>query len=51
VEIFRLHEAARLSWDTLAEAPKVKMPTLVLCGADDGVERRGSTHLRRRRRD
>ena len=43
MEIFRLHEAARLSWDTLAEAPKVKMPTLVLCGADDGVERRGST--------
>jgi pimeloyl-ACP methyl ester carboxylesterase len=43
VEIFRLHEAARLSWDTLAEAPKVKVPTLVLCGADDGVERRGST--------
>jgi 3-oxoadipate enol-lactonase len=43
VEIFRLHEAARLSWDTLAEAPKVKVPTLVLCGADDGIERRGST--------
>jgi 3-oxoadipate enol-lactonase len=43
VEIFRLHEAARLSWDTLAEAPKVKVSTLVLCGADDGVERRGST--------
>ena len=43
VEIFRLHEAARLSWDTLAEAPKVKVPALVLCGADDGVERRGST--------
>ena len=43
VEIFRLHETARLSWDTLAEAPKVKVPTLVLCGADDGIERRGST--------
>ncbi len=43
VEIFRRHEAARLTWDTLGEAPKVKVPTLVLCGADDGVERRGST--------
>ena len=45
VEIFRLHEAARLSWDTLAEAPKVKVPTLVLCGADDGVEL-GVAHVR-----
>jgi pimeloyl-ACP methyl ester carboxylesterase len=43
VEIFRLHEAARLSWDTLAEAAKVKVPALILCGADDGIERRGST--------
>jgi 3-oxoadipate enol-lactonase len=43
VEIFRRHEAARLSWDTLGEAPKVRVATLVLCGADDGVERRGST--------
>lgn len=40
---YRTHELARLTWDTLAEAPKVKVPTLVLCGADDGVERRGST--------
>lgn len=43
VEQYRLHELARLTWDTLAEAPKVKVPTLVLCGADDGIERRGST--------
>jgi len=43
VELFRLHEAARLSWDTIGEAPKVKVPTLILCGADDGIERRGST--------
>ena len=43
VEQYHVHEQARLSWDTLAEAPKVKVPTLVLCGADDGVERRGST--------
>ena len=43
VEQYRLHELARLTWDPLAEAPKLKVPTLVLCGADDGVERRGST--------
>jgi len=43
VEQYHVHAQARLSWDTLAEAPKVKVPTLVLCGADDGVERRGST--------
>jgi len=43
VEQYHIHEQARLSWDTLAEAPKVKVPTLVLCGAEDGVERRGST--------
>jgi len=43
VEQYRIHELARLTWDTLAEAPKVKVPTVVLCGADDGVERRGST--------
>jgi 3-oxoadipate enol-lactonase len=43
VEQYRLHELARLTWDTLAEAPKLTVPTLVLCGADDGVERRGST--------
>jgi pimeloyl-ACP methyl ester carboxylesterase len=27
----------------LVEAGKVKVPTLILCGADDGIERRGST--------
>jgi pimeloyl-ACP methyl ester carboxylesterase len=43
VEMFRLHEEARLTCDTLAEARKVKVPTLILCGADDGIERRGST--------
>lgn len=43
VEQYRLHELARLTWDTLSEAPKVKVPTLVLCGADDGIQRRGST--------
>jgi pimeloyl-ACP methyl ester carboxylesterase len=43
VDLYYIHEQARLSWDTLADAPKVKSPTLVLCGAEDGVERRGST--------
>jgi 3-oxoadipate enol-lactonase len=43
VEMFRRHEAARLSWDTVAEAGKIKVPALILCGADDGIERRGST--------
>ena len=43
IEMFRRHEAARLTWDTLAQAPRVKVPTLILCGADDDVSRRGST--------
>jgi 3-oxoadipate enol-lactonase len=50
VEQYRVHEQARLSWDTLEEAPKVKVPALVLCGADDGVERRGSTPVATARR-
>lgn len=43
VEVFRKHEDARLTWDTLESAPKVKVPNLILCGADDDVARRGST--------
>jgi 3-oxoadipate enol-lactonase len=43
VEMFRRHEDARLTWDTLAKAAEVKMPALILCGADDDVSRRGST--------
>jgi pimeloyl-ACP methyl ester carboxylesterase len=43
VELFRCHEDARLTWDTLAKAAEVKVPTLILCGADDDVSRRGST--------
>jgi len=43
VEMFRCHEDARLTWDTLAKAPQLKVPTLILCGADDDVSRRGST--------
>lgn len=43
MEMFRRHEDARLTWDTLAKAAEVKVPTLILCGADDDVSRRGST--------
>jgi pimeloyl-ACP methyl ester carboxylesterase len=43
VELFRRHEDARLTWDTLGRAAEVKVPTLILCGADDDVARRGST--------
>ncbi len=42
-EMFRRHEDARLTWDTLGKAAAVKVPVLILCGADDDVSRRGST--------
>jgi len=50
VEIFRRHEDARLTWDTLGKAAQVKVPTLILCGADDDVSRRGSTPVGTARR-
>ena len=50
VEIFRRHEDARLTWDTLAKAAEVKVPALILCGADDDVSRRGSTPVGTARR-
>ena len=43
VEVFRRHEDARLTWDTLAKGAEVRVPSLILCGADDDVSRRGST--------
>jgi pimeloyl-ACP methyl ester carboxylesterase len=43
VDLFRRHEDARLTWDTLGKAAEVKVPLLILCGADDDVSRRGST--------
>ena len=49
-ELFRRHEDARLTWDTLAKAAEVKVPTLILCGADDDVSRRGSTPVDTARR-
>ena len=43
MEQFRLHEEARLTWDALGKAPQVRVATLILCGADDDVNRRSST--------
>jgi peroxiredoxin len=42
-EQHRYHYDARRTWDTLGNAPKVKVPALILCGADDNVNRGGST--------
>ena len=50
VEMFRRHERARLTWDALAMAPRVGVPTMVLCGEDDKVERQGSTPVDTARR-
>ncbi len=50
VEQFRYHEQARLTWNSLAKAPEVTVPTLILCGADDDVNRRGSTPVGTARR-
>jgi pimeloyl-ACP methyl ester carboxylesterase len=49
-EQFGSHEKARLTWDALAKAAEVKVPTLILCGADDEVNRRGSTPVGTARR-
>ena len=42
-EQHRYHYEARRTWDTLGNAAKVKAPTLILCGAQDDVNRGGST--------
>ena len=42
-EQHRYHYEARRTWDTLGSAPKLKVPTLILCGAEDDVNRGGST--------
>ena len=42
-EQHRYHYEARRTWDTLGNAAKVKMSTLILCGAQDDVNRGGST--------
>ena len=42
-EQFRHHRNARRTWDTLGNAAKIRVPTLILCGAADDVNRGGST--------
>jgi len=42
-EQHRYHFDARRTWDTLGNAPHVKVPALILCGAGDDVNRGGST--------
>lgn len=49
-EQFRYHSAARRTWDTLGNADKIKVPTLILCGEDDDVNRGGSTPVGTARR-
>ena len=49
-EQHRYHYEARRTWDTLGNAPKVKVPTLILCGADDDVNRGGTTPVGTARR-
>jgi pimeloyl-ACP methyl ester carboxylesterase len=49
-EQHRHHYEARRTWDTLGNAPRVKVPTLILCGAGDEVNRGGSTPVGTARR-
>lgn len=49
-EQHRYHFAARRTWDTLADAGRVRVPTLILCGAEDRVNRGGSTPVETARR-
>jgi pimeloyl-ACP methyl ester carboxylesterase len=49
-EQHRYHYEARRTWDALGNAPKVKVPTLILCGAEDDVNRGGSTPVGTARR-
>ena len=49
-EQHRHHYEARRTWDTLGNAPRVTVPTLILCGASDDVNRAGSTPVETARR-
>jgi pimeloyl-ACP methyl ester carboxylesterase len=49
-EQHQYHYEARRTWDTLGNASKVKVPTLILCGAGDDVNRGGSTPVGTARR-
>src|SRR5258706_4929451 len=42
-EQHRYHYEARRTWETLGNPPKVKVPSLILCGTGDDVNRGGST--------
>jgi len=49
-EQHRYHYEARQTWDTLANGARVKVPALILCGAEDDVNRGGSTPVGTARR-
>ncbi|HVO96364.1 MAG TPA: alpha/beta hydrolase [Terriglobales bacterium] len=49
-EQHRYHFDARRTWDTLGKGPLIRVPTLVLCGAEDDVNRGGSTPVGTARR-
>ena len=49
-EHHRYHFQARRTWDTLGNAAKTKVPALILCGAEDDVNRGGSTPVGTARR-
>jgi pimeloyl-ACP methyl ester carboxylesterase len=49
-EQHRYHYEARQTWDTLGNAAKIVVPTLILCGAADDVNRGGSTPVGTARR-
>jgi pimeloyl-ACP methyl ester carboxylesterase len=44
-EYYLHHHEARRSWDTLANAALIKVPTLIIVGSDDNVSRGNSTPL------
>ena len=49
-EQHRYHHQARQTWDTLGNGARVKVPTLILCGEADDVNRGGSTPVGTARR-
>jgi pimeloyl-ACP methyl ester carboxylesterase len=49
-EQHRYHFEARRTWDTLGNAEKIRVPTLILCGEADDVNRGGSTPVGTARR-
>jgi pimeloyl-ACP methyl ester carboxylesterase len=49
-EQHRYHYEARRTWDTLGNGARIEVPTLILCGAADDVNRGGSTPVGTARR-